>query len=565
MGCEDKVAKPSCTSLYQNYLEWCGENGEKPYNSAILGKKFSLIGIDRTCSRENGVRVYQYILDHPKIVAKLRESGLGDLEEFSDIPQDDLPENETTDIPIFNVPEIIPPKIILHHSEKNTPSLSTSKNKKADKQDDSFQALFDYVATEVPVASISGTSETSKTSELSNRPETSKPPKPIEPISNMMKAPKPSSNEILSARAQREERLRKWAIDHGEDPDIFITITKKDRLDSITFRDRMETDSRMCGWAEELEEDPKEHMDMTVRERLIGEEIIRRGLEDDGITSSWLDTDEKWKKMYVAKHELSKDMNNEELSRHTPALLELLTDKLKRDKGLTPKEGGEEAGEVNICQISNIIPDGETIESIAQRIIRDNLSEKEVKAIAKALTIMSPNPVTATSCLSRLRRELQKLNALKKIISATLDEKTTCASNKIQKERRNQCENEGIDFPDHFSLESVKERLDFYDVSNTPDVQALADVMIISLERDEERAKLLLTWIQDAISSGRLRDPGVPGVKWFNTFLKKDRFLPETGKPLLPSYLHKLGAVFAVVSNSVKNLSDAMTIASQAL
>ena len=114
---------------------------------------------------------------------------------------------------------------------------------------------------------------------------------------------------------------------------------------------------------------------------------------------------------------------------------------------------------------------------IAQRIMRDNLSEKEVKAIAKALT--SPNPITATSRLSRLRRELRKLNAPKKIISATLNEKTTCASNKIQKERRDQCENEGIDFPDHFSLESVKERLDFYDVSNTPDVQALADVMIM--------------------------------------------------------------------------------------
>ena len=86
-----------------------------------------------------------------------------------------------------------------------------------------------------------------------------------------------------------------------------------------------------------------------------------------------------------------------------------------------------------------------------------------------------------------------------------------------------------------------------------------------SLERDEERAKLLLTWIQGAISSGQLRDPGVRGVKWFNTFLKKDRFLPETGKPLLPSYLRKLGAVFAVVSNGAKNLSEAMTIASQAL
>jgi len=57
----------------------------------------------------------------------------------------------------------------------------------------------------------------------------------------------------------------------------------------------------------------------------------------------------------------------------------------------------------------------------------------------------------------------------------------------------------------------------------------------------------------------------VPGVKWFNTFLKKERFLPKTGKPLLSSYLYKLGVVFAVVLNSAKNLSEAMTIASQAL
>ena len=147
---------------------------------------------------------------------------------------------------------------------------------------------------------------------------------------------------------------------------------------------------------------------------------------------------------YVAEHKLSKDMSNEELSQHAPELLELLTDKLKRDKGhqrfqkgynfsreqafvLVPdqricrsrsrvpqKEGGDEAGEVNICQIFNIIPDGETIESIAQRIVRDNLGEKEVKAIAKALTVTSPNPVATTSCLSRLRSELQKLNAQKK-------------------------------------------------------------------------------------------------------------------------------------------------------
>ncbi|PKC51040.1 hypothetical protein RhiirA1_484693, partial [Rhizophagus irregularis] len=86
-----------------------------------------------------------------------------------------------------------------------------------------------------------------------------------------------------------------------------------------------------------------------------------------------------------------------------------------------------------------------------------------------------------------------------------------------------------------------------------------------SLEKNEERARGSLVWIQEAISSGQLRDPRKPRVLWFNTFLKKDEFLPETGKLLLPSSLRKLGAVFAVVSNCAKNLLEAMTIASEAL
>ncbi len=48
----------------------------------------------------------------------------------------------------------------------------------------------------------------------------------------------------------------------------------------------------MCDYAKEVEEVPNEYMNMTVRERLIGEEIIRCSLEEDGIISSWLDTNE---------------------------------------------------------------------------------------------------------------------------------------------------------------------------------------------------------------------------------------------------------------------------------
>ncbi|CAG8590616.1 11296_t:CDS:1, partial [Diversispora eburnea] len=45
-------------------------------------------------------------------------------------------------------------------------------------------------------------------------------------------------------REQRETRLRQKAIELGEDPDKFVTITEKDKLDSIAFRDRMQTDAR---------------------------------------------------------------------------------------------------------------------------------------------------------------------------------------------------------------------------------------------------------------------------------------------------------------------------------
>ncbi|CAG8666426.1 17571_t:CDS:2 [Cetraspora pellucida] len=84
------------------------------------------------------------------------------------------------------------------------------------------------------------------------------------------------------------------------------------------------------------------------------------------------------------------------------------------------------------------------------------------------------------------------------------------------------------------------------------------------LEKNEEQAKQLLTWIQEAISSEQLRDSRKLGSTYLSAFLKKNEFIPETKshKPLLPSSLHKLEAVFAVVSNGIKNLSVPMTIAS---
>ena len=53
----------------------------------------------------------------------------------------------------------------------------------------------------------------------------------------------------------------------------------------------------MCDYAKELEDNPHEYMNMTVRERLIVKEVIRQDLENEGVTSSWLDTDKEWKEV----------------------------------------------------------------------------------------------------------------------------------------------------------------------------------------------------------------------------------------------------------------------------
>src|SRR5256714_9015786 len=59
------------------------------------------------------------------------------------------------------------------------------------------------------------------------------------------------------------------------------------------------------------------------------------------------------------------------------------------------------------------------------------------------------------------------------------------------------------------------------------------------MKKNQERAKELLTWIQRAILSGRMGDPGKPEVKWFNKFLKD--------YDLISKYLHKLEAVYGAV------------------
>ncbi|CAG8494084.1 5455_t:CDS:2, partial [Scutellospora calospora] len=108
-----------------------------------------------------------------------------------------------------------------------------------------------------------------------------------------------------------------------------------------------------------------------------------------------------------------------------------------------------------------------------------------------------------------------------------------------------------------FTLESVKKRLDVYNIKTLPDCQALADVMVMLCIRPAELKTLCITDARHAISSGRMGDPSKPGVKWFNKFLKD--------YDLIPKYLHKLGAVYGAVAHKAKNIAHAYTIARECL
>ncbi|CAG8518961.1 hypothetical protein C2G38_2184908 [Gigaspora rosea] len=235
----------------------------------------------------------------------------------------------------------------------------------------------------------------------------------------------------------------------------------------------------------------------------------------------------------------------------------------------------------------------ETIGEMAHWLLQNKLSIRDIRAEAYALALSAKNANAGSSRLSRLRRKLKSLGALPTIIDATKFPEITEKANEIQRDRCKFVEAfERIDYPDHFTLESVKERLDKYNISTPPDLQALADVMIMlcirpaeltslritdagvtgyaknrdqpdipmkfrSLEKNKERAKKLLTWIQHAISSRRISNPGKPGCKWFNRFLKD--------YDLIPRHLRKLGAVYGAVVHRAQNPAHVMTIARERL
>ncbi|RIB28226.1 hypothetical protein C2G38_2028738 [Gigaspora rosea] len=147
---------------------------------------------------------------------------------------------------------------------------------------------------------------------------------------------------------------------------------------------------------------------------------------------------------------------------------------------------------------------------MAHRLLRDKLSIRDVRAKAYALALSAKNANAGLSRLSRLRRELRNLGALPAIVEATKFPDITEEANKIQRDNQKKAEANCIDYPDHFTLESVKERLDSYDTSTLPDLQALADVMIMLCIRPAELTTLRIT---DARVTGAVYGAVVHGAQ----------------------------------------------------
>ncbi|CAG8591959.1 17728_t:CDS:2 [Racocetra fulgida] len=91
---------------------------------------------------------------------------------------------------------------------------------------------------------------------------------------------------------QPEAGLRQYAIEHKMNPEKFSVITEaeKTRWTMGCFRGDLERDIRFYqGGIERNEDTRKYHKFLTDRDRLVGEELLRRSILKSGLSTAWLD------------------------------------------------------------------------------------------------------------------------------------------------------------------------------------------------------------------------------------------------------------------------------------
>src|SRR4051794_18344410 len=114
-----------------------------------------------------------------------------------------------------------------------------------------------------------------------------------------------SRTPIPRTNPNKMECLYQYAIEHGLDPEKFSIVTEaeKKRWADKIFRGELEREIGLYRGAIERKKDLRKYYHyvfLTDRDRLIGEEILRRVLLERHISSAWLDDLMKeWEKTYT--------------------------------------------------------------------------------------------------------------------------------------------------------------------------------------------------------------------------------------------------------------------------
>ncbi|CAG8773232.1 10427_t:CDS:10, partial [Dentiscutata erythropus] len=240
---------------------------------------------------------------------------------------------------------------------------------------------------------------------------------------------------------------------------------------------------------------------------------------------------------FLEKHNLTADSTLEQLSEHAPELDALLPDwKARKCVKEALARGTEKRSAFSKEQIGALVPDQRNkIYSVRKRAQEVAKSGDKWDIFINTLSlgpkgnkdgVIDDKEMVASSLnQSRFCKYLAEYGADPELIDRyAMDSKTTTASNKIQQEWTEKRLADPGKTPDHFTFEKVLRRLQNIDTSKIPSMQDLADVIVmlsmrpaerkkpmpmrlLSMEKNPERARELLTWIQDAIKAGKLRDP----------------------------------------------------------
>ncbi|CAJ0846474.1 10339_t:CDS:2 [Entrophospora sp. SA101] len=146
-------------------------------------------------------------------------------------------------------------------------------------------------------------------------------------------------------------------------------------------------------------------------------------------------------------------------------------------------------------QISALLPDQrkqskpDTVKNKVQKIMEstDPIGEASTIIFLESAYTTPENVIAIDSELKRIRHGLREKGASEKVIDALQDtDGITRESNRKQSENRKLRARIGISPSEHFSLESINARLQSYDTAKSPDIQALADVMVMLCMRPAE-------------------------------------------------------------------------------